>query len=407
MANLWKTNPLSGVTLARGQGATVWDTNGKPYLDLLSGTWSNGLGHAHPRWVEAIQKQASKLVHIGAAFHTTEVEDALTELGEILPPELNHVVFVNTGSEAVDLALKMAHAATGRREVAATQQGYYGATTYTLALSDSKQAASYLPWRGNVRWLPTPHCRCCTLGHGPSCGGEFRCLDPLAELAASGKSEVAAVLYLPVLGSGIIVPPAGYAKRLKELSERCGALLIAEEVTTGMGRTGRWFGFEHEGIIPDILVIGKAIGGGLPIAAVVTTEDVQQRCLGVLTHVQSHQNDPLSGRVAATVISIMQDEHLVERSAEMGLYLMNRLESIRQSGPWITDVRGRGTMVGVELHPEWQPYGANVAQRLLEAGFIADYHAATGTFRLFPPYVITREQVDAFTACFAKILLEI
>ncbi len=381
---LWRTSPLDGVVLARGQGATVWDTSGKPYLDLLSGTWCCGIGHSHPRLVRAVEEQALKLIHSGAAFVSNEIEEALARLAEILPPSLNRAVFLNTGSEAVELALKIARAATGADGVVVTEGSYYGATSYALALSEAGRAARYLPPVGAVHRLPLS---------GMEFPGELR-------------GHFAAVLYEPVLGGGILVPPTGFGARLRDLATRCGALLIAEEVTTGMGRTGRWFGFEHENVVPDIIVIGKGLGGGLPVSAVVTTAEVERRCGGTLRHVQSHQNDPFSGRIAATVISILQDEQLIERAAECGGYLLGRLQELQRRELRIADVRGRGAMVGVELATDHAAQGPALAHRLLEAGFILDFHVPTSTFRLFPPFVITCEEIDRFVQTFSSAVCD-
>lgn len=403
--HLWQTNPFEAISITGGQGCTVWDAAGKPYLDLLSGVWCNVLGHGHPRWVSAVQEQAARLTHVGAQFVTAETEYALAKLAEILPPELNRAVFLNTGSEAVELGLKMALAATSGHGVVVMERGYYGATTRALSLSEAGRHLDYLPPCGEVHRLPLPDCRRCPAGCSWPCDSRRPCLDPLVELTESG--DIAAVLFEPVLGGGIFIPPRGYVARLRELATRVGALLIAEEVTTGLGRTGRWFGFQHEDIVPDILILGKAIGGGLPISAVVTTAAVEERCRGALgVHVQSHQNDPFSGRIAATVISILQEEHLVERAAEMGRYLMAGLGALQAGGPWIREVRGRGAMVGVELQPQWSDRGVAMSRRLLEAGFIVNYHPSTATFRLFPPYTISTGEIDAFVQAFSRVLEE-
>jgi len=406
--HLWQTNPFQSVTLVRAQGSTVWDAAGKSYLDLLSGTWCSILGFGHPRWLNAIQEQVSKIVHTGASFITLEISCALSKLQEILPPPLNRAVFLNTGSEAVELALKMARAATGTNGIVVMERGYYGATTYALALSEAGRAAHYLPSLGKVYRLPAPYCLHCPMGNIRPCEDRFPCLDPLAELAQNGEKNIAAVLYEPVMGGGIIVPPLGYGARLSALTARCHAILIAEEVTTGMGRTGRWFGFEHEGIVPDILVVGKALGAGLPVSAVVTTDDIEKRCLGILgRHVQSHQNDPFSGRVAETVISILQEERLVERAAEIGEYFISGLQNLGLDNSSISEVRGRGAMLGVELHLGWSGKGMEIARRLLEAGFIVDYHQSTSTFRLFPPFMISQSEIDTFLRAFQQTLWEI
>jgi len=405
---LWQTNPFHSVTITRGQGCTVWDTDGKPYLDLLSGTWCNVLGYGHPRWVEAVRSQVTKLIHVGAQFSTDEMLTALAKLKDVLPPALNRTVLLNTGSEAVELALKLARAATGADGVAVIERGYYGATAYALALSEVGRTASYLPSPGRVYRLPAPDCCNCPRDCSLPGTNRFPCLDPLAELAENRDTRLAAVIYEPVMGGGIIVPPIGYGKRLRALASRARALFIAEEVTTGMGRTGRWFGFEHDNIVPDILVVGKALGAGLPVAAVITTEAVEARCLTTsLRHVQSHQNDPLSGRVAAAVIEILQTEHLVELSATRGDYLLAGLRKLQASGPWLRDVRGRGTMLGIELQPEWSGCGTAITHRLLEAGFILDYYPSLSTLRLFPPFIITNREIDAFLQALRQVLLDL
>ena len=201
---------------------------------------------------------------------------------------------------------------------------------------------------------------------------------------------------------GMIVPPPGYGAHLRNLATRCGAYLIAEEVTTGVGRTGRWFGFEHDAIVPDVLVVGKALGAGLPVSAVVTTEEVERCCRGTLRHVQSHQNDPFSGRIAATVISILQEECLVERTAESGASLLEGLKVLQSQYPWVWDVRGKGLMVGIELEQDRAAHGTTIYRRLLEAGFIVDYQPHTATFRLFPPYVISAQEIERFLEAFER-----
>src|SRR5512133_3935389 len=346
----WATNPVQSVKLVRGEGCRVWDDAGRSYVDLLAGTWCNVLGHAHPRWRRVVAEQVAKLVHLGAAFGSHEVEAGLAKLAEVLPDALDRAVFPSSGREAVELALKIARAATRADEVVVVQRGYYGATAYALALSEAGRTTPCLPKLGGVQRLPLPHCTRCPAGRSWPCGDLPR-LEPLEALAREGPGRVAAVLYEPVLGGGIFAPPVGWGARLAELASRCGALLVAEEVTTGVGRTGRWFGFEHDGIVPDIVVVGKAIGGGLPVSAVVSKAEIEARAREALgRHVQSHQNDPFSGRIAAEVIAIVQDEGLVERGAARGAQLADGLERMRGTLP-IREVRGRGAMLGVELEP--------------------------------------------------------
>ncbi|UCE59948.1 MAG: aspartate aminotransferase family protein [Phycisphaerales bacterium] len=402
--HIWQTNPFENVVLTRGEGCIVWDDRGNSYLDLLAGCWCTVLGHGHPRLLAAIEEQAGKLIHTGPPFLSDEIHRASAKLAEILHSSLDRAVFLNTGSEAVELALKMARAATGADAIVIIERSYYGATTYALSLSEAGRDVTWLPRVGTAFRIPAPDCRKCPAGAQWPCG-DFPCLDALRGLVHEKSNEVAAVIFEPVLANGgVIVPPVGYGARLRELAAQMGALFIAEEVTTGMGRTGRWFGFEHEDIVPDILVIGKAVGAGLPVAAVVTTEEVETRCAGKLTHVQSHQNDAFSGSIVATVISILQEEGLVERVADLGDYLLTGLKELQSRHPSIVDVRGRGLMLGIELDQDHSRKGAEVGRQLLEAGFIVNYQPQNAAFRLFPPYVISKEQINEFLGAFDNAL---
>ncbi len=402
--HVWQTNAFENVVFTRAEGCTVWDDRGRSYLDLLAGCWCAVLGHGHPRLIESIQKQASTLIHAGPPFLADQVHRGLAKLAEILPPELERAVFLNTGSEAVELALKMARAATGADAMVIVERSFYGDTTYALSLSEVGREMGWLPELGAVLRVPAPDCRNCPVGAEWPCG-QFPCLDPLRELADRRNRPVAAVIFEPVLANaGIIVPPPGYGARLRYLAARVGGLFIAEEVTTGTGRTGRWFAFERDEVVPDILVIGKALGAGLPVSAVVTTAEVEERCGGKSPHMQSHQNDPLSGCVAATVITIMQEEGLVERAAAMGEYLLAGLRQLQSRQTCIADVRGRGLMTGIELEAACSSRGAAVARDLLAAGFIVNYQPHNAAFRLFPPYTITERQIDGFLDAFETTL---
>lgn len=390
--DLLRTNPFVDTHFVRAQGCTLWDASGKPCLDLLSGTWCSVLGHSHPRWMEAVRDQVGRIVHTAAPFVADEVRGALDRLADTLPPQLDRAVLSNSGSEAVELSLKLALAATGREGIAVIERGYFGATIFAFSLSEVGRNFPFIPKPRGVLRLPAPDCRRCPKDRTfPGCG--YACLDALESVEG-----LAAVMYEPVFGVGaILVPPPGYGARLRELAARKGALLIAEEITTGMGRTGRWFGFEHDGIVPDIVAIGKAIGGGLPVAAVATTADVESRC-SAFRHVQSHQNDPFSGRIAATVIDILREERLVDASETKGRHLLERLGALAARREGIANVRGRGLMAGIELTPDFASRGTDIQRKLFELGFLVDYQPQTSTFRLFPPYVIGMEELDAFVA---------
>ena len=401
MPDLWQTHPMNDVTLTRGSGCRVWNDRGRPYLDMLAGCWCAVLGHGHPRLTAAVTEQMTALTHTGPPFASDALHAGLAKLAEVLPAGLSRVVLVNTGSEAVELALKMARAAREADTVVVIERSYYGATTYALALSEAGRGLGWLPAVGAVQRLPAPDCRNCPAGVKWPCDG-FPCLDGFSRYC---DLPIAAVLFEPILANaGVVTPPVGYGRRLYELARECGALFIAEEVTTGLGRTGRWFGTDHDEITPDILVLGKALGGGLPVAAVATTAEVEERCAGRLTHVQSHQNDPLSGRIVETVVSVIREDGLVARVARMGDYLADGLRSLQSKHSLIREVRGRGLLLGVALLREHAEAGQRIARSLLEAGIIVNYQPHNAAFRLFPPYVITTAEVDEFLSAFDAAL---
>ena len=394
---VWKTLSMKDTVMTRSEGCRVWDRDGNSYLDLQSGYWCNVLGYGNPDLIEPVKSQIDRLVNVMSAFRTDEIELALSELEKLLPPTLSRAAFLNSGSEAVDLALKMARAATGRTGVVVNERGYYGATSYPFSLSWPGMSAPYLPDSGEVHRLPPPLCQSCEHGSREDCS-DFRCLDGLQRLVDEGNTNIAAVMYEPVLGAGILVPPIGYGARLRVYADALGALLISEEVTTAPGKTGRWFAYQHDGIEPDILVLGKAVGAGFPVSVVVTTEEVEDRCGDSLRHVQSHQNDAFSGRVVATVLSIIREQGLVEQTAEKGEYFLEALRGLAVEYPFFVDVRGRGLIFGVELGEEHAHLGTAIQDQLFERGYLMDYSASTNTFRFFPPYVITYEEIDSFIA---------
>ena len=403
---VWKTLSMRDTVMTRGEGCRVWDAEGNSYLDFQSGYWCSVLGYGNPDLIEPVKSQMDRLVNVMSAFRTEEVELALHELEKVLPPTLNRAAFLNSGSEAVDLALKMARAATERTGVVVNERGYYGATSYPFSLSWPGIEASYLPDPGEVYRLPPPLCQSYEHGSRENCTG-FKCLDGLQRLVYEGNTNIAAVMYEPVFGAGILVPPIGYGARLRGYADALGALLISEEVTTAPGKTGRWFAYQHDDVEPDILVLGKAVGAGFPVSVVVTTEEVEERCRDSLRHVQSHQNDAFSGRVVATVFSIIWKQGLVEQAAEKGMYFLDALKGLAEECSFIVDVRGRGLMFGVELGEDHAHLGAAIQDRLFERGYLMDYHASTNTFRFFPPYVITYEEIDSFIADLGETLAEL
>lgn len=401
---IFETSHLSDFVPVKGEGCWLWDEKGKRYLDLWAGTWCNVLGHGHPRFVQTVQRQVEKLVHTGTGIVPREIHNAADRLGELLPSGLNYVTFLNTGSEAVEFAFKAARLAKHQSVIVGFREGYYGATGNALALSEAGRGASYLPETSDVPPIPTPSCYRCPLQESfPDC--EFACLLRWKADAEKYAERVAAIIFEPVQGRGVIVPPPGYLTALAKVAKEWGCLLISEEVTTGLGRNGYWFGFQREELMPDILVLGKAIGNGLPIAAVVTTSEVEKAFAGKSVHAQSHQNDPFSGAVAATVIDIIRDEKLVERSREMGDYLLKGLNDLQSTHTGIRNTRGLGLMAALELDgPKADEWGSIIQLELMRKGIISYYSPPVHSFRFYPPYVITKEELDMTLEAIDSIL---
>lgn len=398
-----KSGPRKKTVISGGYGSKVVDENGKEYLDLQSGCWSNVLGYGNDELNEPVIEQIRKLGHVMAAFKTKEIDEAMEELSKVLPSELNRVAFLSSGSEAVDLALKTACAATGKNGLVVNERGYYGATAYTLSAGVAGPSTPYLPDPGPLYKLPAPLCNHCEHSNREECT-DFKCLDLLQTLVDEEKEDIAAIIYEPIIGGGIFVPPIGYGEQLREYADKLDVLLIANEVTTGAGKTGRMCAFMYDDVVPDILTLGKAIGGGFPVSMVLTTEKVEKMCKGTLYHVQSHQNDALTGKVIQTVLKVIEKHDLVKAAEEKGAYWRKELEKIKDDHPLILDIRGRGLMMGVELSEEHAKSGPKIQRIMLEKGYLMDYHVASNTFRFFPPYVITLDEIDGFNKDFRETI---
>ncbi len=406
--NMFTLYPYHNVVIRSAEGSTVRDTEGNEYLDLASGQLSANLGHSHPRLTEAARDQAARVVNLGNRFFAEATLEACAEIASVTQEGLDKVVLCSTGSEANELAVRMARAATGKLELVAVRNGYYGATHQMMSMSEYvgfiKGIGAASP---GVHRLPCPDCPRCEFGLEPdTC--EAACADRGAHhLEQDSTGSIAAVIVEPVLGSGgVIVPPAAWHQKVKALCEKTGALLIADEAQTGLGRTGRMMGMEHFGVVPDILVLSKGLGAGFPVAAVVTTAEIEEKCVAApLANMSSHSFDPFGSAVAAEVVRVIKEEALVQRAERMGAYLHGKLEELAAAHPKIisSEVRGLGLMKGVDV------ISADTGQRdpmlslALEAecllrGVVVGYSALSGVLRILPPLVITEQEVDRAVA---------
>jgi 2,2-dialkylglycine decarboxylase (pyruvate) len=400
--NLLVLQPFMDSVIVKGDGCYLIDADGNRILDLAAGQFCSILGHSHPRFIERLQQQAREIVHLGDQFVSPGVLKAASRLVGVAPGKLDKAVFLSTGSEANECAMRMAKKITGRTGMLAFSRGYYGislATRNLSSISDHPGKFDFQPAPANQHKLLTPTCRRCPvrLSH-PACG--TACLDVSLETISHQLDNVAAVIVEPILSAGgMIFPPKDYMQRLFSMTRACGALFIVDEAQTGFGRCGTWFDIENYEIEPDILVVSKTGGNGYPFAAVVVSATVGRALENqFFTHLSSHQNDPLAAASVQAVIDVVEEEGLVAHSRAMGEYFLSSLERLRREHPIIVDVRGRGLMIGIELSAE-APDPETLAFRL---AMLCEQRALHLTFsyyepviRIIPPLVISRAEVDS------------
>ena len=378
------------VVLARGNGAHLWDTSGRRYVDMMSAYSAASHGHAHPRILDALAAQAGRLAVPSRAYFNDRLGPFLAELCKLTG--LDAALPMNTGAEAVETAVKAARRwgyrvkgiARDRAEIIVAAGNFHGRTTTVISFSTEPDYRD---------------------GFGPFTPG-FRAV-PFGDLAAIERAitpETAAVLIEPIQGeAGIIVPPAGYLAGLRRICDAHRVLLILDEVQSGLGRTGAWFAFQHEGIRPDGVILGKALGGGvLPVSAFVATREV----MDVFTpgsHGSTFGGNPLAAAVGLEALHVIREEGLVERSRDLGAHMLTRLSAI--DSPALKHVRGPGLWVGAEIDPAVASARA-ACERLLEKGVLSKETHRT-VVRLAPPLVIARDDLDWALDRFADMLREL
>ncbi len=346
------------IAFHRGEGSIVYDFDGRRYIDLAAGIATNAVGHVHPRVVKAITDQASTLIHVGTPVgYTQPYVDIIEALKATLPAPLNNgkAVLVNSGSEAVETALKLARTMTKRPMVLAFTGSFHGRAMGALGATGS--TANYRKGLNALlngyTHIPYPDCHACVYGHGPRepehCCGVWTAMIQNTFDRLISMDDLAAIIVEPIAGEGgYVVPPPDFIRHLREICDKSGALLIADEVQTGLGRTGRWWGFEGSGAVPDVIAMGKAIGGGLPLGGIIATKPLAERWPAG-SHGSTFGGNPVACAAGLETISIIQEENLLEAAASQGAYLRARLEAERATLPLIGAVRGRGLMVGAEL----------------------------------------------------------
>ncbi|OBG94180.1 acetylornithine aminotransferase [Mycobacterium sp. E3251] len=378
MMNNYGTPPLA---LASGDGVVVTDVDGNTYLDLLGGIAVNVLGHRHPAVIEAVTRQMTTLGHTSNLYASEPGIALAEELSALLGADKTgaptRVFFCNSGTEANEVAFKLSRL-TGRTNLVAAQGGFHGRTMGSLALTGQpSKRAPFEPLPGYVTHVP----------YGDT-----------DALAAAVDDATAAVFLEPIMGEGgVVVPPEGYLTAAREITARHGALLVLDEVQTGMGRTGAFFAHQHDGITPDVVTMAKGLGGGLPIGACLAVGRAADLMAPGL-HGSTFGGNPICAAAARAVLRVIADEDLVRHADVLGKSVRDGIESLNH--PMIDHVRGRGLLQGMVLTAPRAKEAENAARA---AGFLVNA-AAPDVIRLAPPLIVTEAQLDSFVAALPGIL---
>ncbi len=389
----------------RGVGSMIEDVDGNWFLDFNAGIGVAATGYSHPKVVEAVRRQTDEILHIATADFASPPAARLGEkLCAITPGDFpKRVYFGNSGTEVVEAALKLARWHTGRKNFIAFQGCFHGRTFGALSLTSSKpvQRQGFGPFLPGVYHAPYPHpYRCPMERKAEECRQECRCLSRIEDelfKAVLSPSEVAAIVLEPVQGEGgYLFPPDNYLPDLRALADRHGILIIADEIQTGMGRTGKMWACDHSGFVPDILLTSKGLASGLPLGAMVARAEVMN--WGPGTHASTFGGNPVACAAALATIELVETGYM-SRAASMGEYLMKALSGWTEKHPIVGEVRGRGLMIGIEIITDKQSRKPNseavnkIIYRAFERGLLL-LSCGESTIRLIPPLIIEKEQID-------------
>ncbi len=376
------------VVLVRGKGVYVWDEAGNRYLDMMSAYSAVSHGHCHPKLVQVLQKQAQQLNIVSRAFYTDKLGPFLERVCQLT--HFDKALPMNSGAEAVETAIKAARkwaytvkkVAKDQAHIIACQGNFHGRTTTIISMStEPNYREGFGPFTPGFTLIP----------YG----------DPIA-LEQAITPNTAAFLVEPIQGEGgINVPPAGYLKACETLCKRNNVLMICDEIQTGLGRTGKLFGYQHDDVTPDGIILGKALGGGiLPVSLFLSRKEV----MDVFTpgdHGSTFGGNPLAATVGLAAIEVLLEENLIERAAKLGGYFQNKLKTIHS--PLIKDIRGKGLLIGVEIDKSYP--AREICLKLLHHGILTKETHGT-VIRFAPPLIITEEQIDAAVEALKHVIAE-
>jgi acetylornithine/N-succinyldiaminopimelate aminotransferase len=367
---------LAGVAIDHSSGTLVTDVDGNSYLDFIGGIAVAATGHCHPAVVAAIANQAGTLIHASNLYGIEPQRELARRLAPKAGPDFR-AFFCNSGAEANEAAIKLARKwghenGVGQGTIVTAHNSFHGRTLATLA------ATAQPKYQKGFEPLPS--------------GFKYVAFDDVEALEAALTPDVTAVLLEPIQGEGgVKVPAMGYLRRVRELCDRAGVLLILDEVQTGCGRTGRFFAFEHEGIRPDIVTLAKALGSGVPIGACLARAAVAD-AFQPGSHGSTFGGNPLSSAAALATLDVIEGERLAERASEVGQHLVLELEALRALDPRIKEIRGRGLLIGIEFA---DPIAKELVKAMLPLGILGNA-TSEHVLRLAPPLILTEKQADAY-----------
>ncbi len=378
MANVYAKRP---VVIVKGSADLLWDEDGKEYIDCAGSYGSCIVGYCHPKVVEAIRNQSEKLTSCHGSMYNDSRSELLQRIANIAPNGLDKVFLSNSGAEAIECALKLARKYTGKKEIIAMMGAYHGKTLGALSVTwDKKYRDPFMPLVPQMKHVP------------------FGNIEKLKENIGT---DTAAVITEPIQGeSGVRFPPNDFLKQLRELCNEKGILLIVDEIQTGFGRTGKFFAFQHSGIVPDITCLAKGVAGGIPIGLTLSKNEIMSS-LKVGEHSTTYGGNPIACAAAAATIGVLEQENLAEKARVQGKYLASKLNQLRENHPIIREVRGLGLMIGVEMRFDVR----EVILESLERGVLM-LDAGRNVLRFLPPLVITRSHIDRTAEVLDEIIGE-
>lgn len=386
--NAHNYNPIP-IVISHGEGVWLWDVEGNRYLDMLSAYSAISHGHGHPRILKALTDQVSKLSVCSRAVYHDKMADFLETLCRLVG--LDRALLMNSGAEAVETAVKAARRygyqvkgiPENKAEIIVMEGNFHGRTTGIISFSsDESYRKNFGPFLPGFKIIP---------------------YGDIDALKAAITPNTCAVLTEPIQGeAGVLTPPEGWLKAVEVLCRASDVLLMVDEIQSGLGRSGRMLACDHENVKPDIVMLGKALGGGfLPVSAVIGREDVMS-VFNPGSHGSTFGGNPLAAAVGKAALDVLVDENLIQKSAELGTYLINKLRGL--NSPYITEIRGRGLWIGIDIDPS-KAVARDLCMKLLAEGLIVrDTHKMT--MRIAPPLVITKEEIDWAFERIEKVLME-